>query len=112
MKARMCVSAFCLIVFVVSPQWASGGNTEKKEETVRSIEKRRTELIELSYQIRRFVETALRETQYAKLLADHADQKGFRVERGNGGEAGVLVQHARAEANILPEWFHLRASAI
>ncbi len=68
----MCVSAFCLIVFVVPPLWASGGNTEKKQETVRSIEKRRTELIELGDQIRRFAETALREIQSAKLLADHA----------------------------------------
>ncbi len=112
MKARTCVSAFCLIVFVVPPLWASGGNTEKKQEMVRLIEKRRTELIELSDQIRRFAETALREIQSAKLLADHAGQKGFRVERGNGGEAGVLDQHAHAEANIPPECFPLRASVI
>lgn len=91
MKAHMCVSTFCLIVFVFSPQWASGGNTEKKQEMVRLIEKRRTELIELSDRIWRFAETALRETQSAKLLADHAEQQGFRVERGLAGMPTAFI---------------------
>ena len=91
MKAHMCVSTFCLIVFVVPPLWASGGNTEKKQEMVRLIEKRRTELIELSDRIWRFAETALRETQSAKLLADHAEQQGFRVERGLAGMPTAFI---------------------
>ncbi len=53
-----------------------------KQRIVESIDRQRAELIELSDQLWRFAETALREVKSSKLLADHAEAKGFRVERG------------------------------
>ena len=59
-----------------------GGDIKKKEEVVASIEKQRSELIELSDQVWSFAETALLETKSSKILADHAEKQGFKVERG------------------------------
>ena len=55
---------------------------QQKEAAVASIESHKKDLIDLSDQVWRFAETALRETQSAKVLADYAEQQGFKVERG------------------------------
>lgn len=47
-----------------------------------SVEKHQQELIKLSDQIWGFAETAMRETKSSKVLADYAQQQGFRVTRG------------------------------
>jgi aminobenzoyl-glutamate utilization protein B len=44
--------------------------------------KHQQELIALSDSIWKFVETALMEHKSSKLLADYAEQRGFRVTRG------------------------------
>ena len=59
-----------------------GGDVKKKEEVVASIEKQRAELVKLSDQVWAFAETALLETKSSKVLADHAEKQGFKVERG------------------------------
>lgn len=62
-----------------------------KQAAVASIERHRPELIELSDQVWRFAETALREHRSAKLLADAAQGHGFRVERGVAGMPTAFV---------------------
>jgi aminobenzoyl-glutamate utilization protein B len=62
-----------------------------KEAAVASIEKHKAELINLSDQIWGFAETALRETKSAKLLADYAEQQGFKVERGVAGMPTAFI---------------------
>jgi aminobenzoyl-glutamate utilization protein B len=79
-----------LFLFLVSlPVIATG--SEKKEEAVASIEKHKTELIKLSDQIWAFAETALREHRSSKLLADYAEQQGFKVERGVAGMPTAFI---------------------
>jgi aminobenzoyl-glutamate utilization protein B len=54
----------------------------KKEAAAATVEKHRGDLIDLSDQIWRYAEVALRETRSARALADYAQQQGFEVERG------------------------------
>jgi aminobenzoyl-glutamate utilization protein B len=67
------------------------GDIKKKEEVVASIEKQRSELIKLSDQVWSFAETALLETKSSKVLADHAEKQGFKVERGVAGMPTAFV---------------------
>jgi aminobenzoyl-glutamate utilization protein B len=53
-----------------------------KKSAVESIAKRTNEMTSMSDQIWAFAETALKETKSSKLLADYAEQNGFRVTRG------------------------------
>jgi aminobenzoyl-glutamate utilization protein B len=55
--------------------------SKNKQLAIESIEKHQTDLIKLSDQIWQFAETALRENQSAKVLADYAEAQGFKVER-------------------------------
>lgn len=66
-------------------------DVRKKDEAVASIEKHRGELVSLSDQIWAFAETALREKKSSKLLADYAEQQGFRVERGVAGMPTAFI---------------------
>ena len=56
--------------------------TDTKKAIIASVEKHRGALIDISDKIWAHAETAFEETQSAKLLADYAEQQGFRVERG------------------------------
>jgi aminobenzoyl-glutamate utilization protein B len=67
------------------------GLQKKKDEITASVERHRAELIALSDQVWAFAETALRETRSAKLLADYAEQQGFKVERGVAGMPTAFV---------------------
>ncbi len=78
----LCASAMAFSGFAQNP---------KKDEAVASIEKQKATLIGLSDQIWRFAETALRETRSAKLLADHAEKEGFKVERGVAGMPTAFI---------------------
>ncbi len=53
-----------------------------KQAILSSIGAHRSDLIRLSDQVWAFAETALREYESAKVLADYAEAQGFRVERG------------------------------
>jgi aminobenzoyl-glutamate utilization protein B len=57
----------------------------QKKAAVGLVEKQRSDLIAMSDRIWEYAETALREGQSAKLLADYAEQKGFTVQRGVAG---------------------------
>ncbi len=56
--------------------------SKNKSAVLASVEKHQQELIKLSDQVWGFAETAMRETQSAKVLADYAEQQGFKVIRG------------------------------
>ena len=66
-------------------------DVKTKEAAVASIEKHKAELTNLSDQIWGFAETALREKKSSKLLADYAEQQGFKVERGVAGLPTAFV---------------------
>jgi aminobenzoyl-glutamate utilization protein B len=53
-----------------------------KKAVLASVEKHQGELIRLSNQIWGFAETAMKETKSSKVLADYAQEQGFRVTRG------------------------------
>jgi len=72
---------FCFFLFFPSLTMADD-NLRKKSAAVASIEKHQPELISLSDKIWALAETALRENKSSKLLADYAEQQGFKVERG------------------------------
>ena len=69
-------------LFLFLSFFASAADLKKKSVVVASIEKHQPELIKLSDQIWALAETALRENKSSKLLADYAEQQGFKVERG------------------------------
>src|SRR5712691_2245393 len=89
MNLRLGSVAILLISVLIHP--AFGSELKKKEEAVASIEKHNAELTNLSDQIWRFAETALRETRSSKLLADYAEKQGFEVKRGVAGMPTAFV---------------------
>ena len=62
-----------------------------KKTALDLIEKQRTELIAVSDRVWELAETALKEEQSAKVLADYAEAKGFKVERGVAGLPTAFV---------------------
>jgi len=71
-----------LACLVLIPSLVFGGSVKKKEEAVASIEKHRAEITALSDEVWTLAETALLESQSAKILADYLESQGFKVERG------------------------------
>lgn len=62
-----------------------------KVAAVASVERQRPEMVNLANQVWAFAETALKEKRSAKVLADHAEAQGFRVERGVAGMPTAFV---------------------
>lgn len=62
-----------------------------KQAAVSGVERRAADLIRLSDQIWGFAETALRETRSSAVLADYAEQQGFRVTRGVAGMPTAFI---------------------
>jgi len=90
MKVRL-TSTLLFVSLAVHPLLAFGGDLKKKEDAVASIEKHKSELTDLSDQIWRFAETALRETRSSKALEDYAEKQGFEVKRGVAGMPTAFV---------------------
>ncbi len=85
-------SVAAVVVAVALPFASASAQTNpNKEAAVASIERHRPELVDLSDQVWRFAETALRETKSSKVLADYAERQGFRVERGVAGMPTAFV---------------------
>lgn len=91
MKLRSRSVLILLIALLAWPLSVFGGDLEKKEEAVASIEKHRAELTNLSDQVWAFAETALRETRSSKVLADYAEAQGFEVKRGVAGMPTAFI---------------------
>ncbi|HEX9894217.1 MAG TPA: amidohydrolase [Gemmatimonadales bacterium] len=76
-------------------------NDQLKKEAVSLVDKQMSEMTRLSDQVWRFAETALRETQSAALLADHAEKQGFRVSRGVAGmPTGFIAEYGQGRPII------------
>jgi aminobenzoyl-glutamate utilization protein B len=91
MKLCLYRAAIPFFFFLVFSSLSTAGDLKKKPAAVASIEKHQTVLISLSDQIWALAETALRETKSSKLLADYAEQQGFKVERGVAGMSTAFV---------------------
>jgi len=65
--------------------------SDTKKDIVTSVEKHKANLIKLSDEIWALAETAFEETSSAKLLADYAEQQGFKVDRGVAGMPTAFV---------------------
>jgi aminobenzoyl-glutamate utilization protein B len=91
MNRRIGSVAILLIALLIGPLETLGSEISKKDEAVASIEKHKAELTNLSDQVWRFAETALRETRSSKLLADYAETQGFEVKRGVAGMPTAFV---------------------
>ena len=59
--------------------------SKTKQKIVKTVEAHEPELIALSDKIWGLAETAFEENESAKLLADYAEEQGFKVERGVAG---------------------------
>ena len=64
---------------------------DTKRAAAESVDRNATELTQLSDEVWRYAETALKETRSSKALADFAESKGFRVTRGVAGMPTAFV---------------------
>ena len=71
------------LLFILPPNHTS--DPKLKQAVIAGVERRAADLVRLSDQIWAFAETALRETRSSALLAEYAEQQGFRVTRGVAG---------------------------
>lgn len=65
--------------------------TSSKKAIVKSVEDHRSDLIKISDEIWALAETAFEENRSSKLLADYAEQQGFKVDRGVAGMPTAFV---------------------
>jgi aminobenzoyl-glutamate utilization protein B len=65
--------------------------TPAKRAALNSVERQSADLTGLADKIWAYAETALRETRSAAVLADYAEQQGFKVERGVAGMPTAFV---------------------
>ena len=70
------------ITYALSAQNKTLKIPDNKKAVLLSVETHQQELINLSDSVWKFAETALKETQSSKILADYAETNGFKVQRG------------------------------
>ncbi len=82
-----------LLMFIFSGNllMAQKKSISNKDAVTRSVDSRRTEMVAMSDKIWAYAETALKERQSAKLLADYAESQGFKVERGVAGMPTAFI---------------------
>ena len=78
-------------LLTAAPAAAARPTDAKKNEVAASVDRHRAELVDLSDQVWRFAETALRERRSSALLADYAERQGFKVQRGVAGLPTAFV---------------------
>ncbi|MGH7494189.1 MAG: amidohydrolase [bacterium] len=103
----MKLHCFSAVVLMITSSVHAGSNFKKKKEAITTVDQQRTKLINLSDQIWTFAETALREKKSSKLLADYAEQQGFKVETGVAGLPTAFIAsygQARPFIGILGEY--------
>jgi aminobenzoyl-glutamate utilization protein B len=77
------ITSLCLLGLFLLPGFLQSQNlTKNKSQLLKSIEKHEANLIEISDKIWSLAETAFEENASAKILADYAEEQGFKVERG------------------------------
>lgn len=100
---RLASAAF--LIAVASSTLSSGAAVvpfeKTKRQAVASIDERRDRMIELSDEIWRHAETALRENRSSKALADWAEAEGFRVKRGVASMPTAFVAEYGAGSPVI-----------
>jgi aminobenzoyl-glutamate utilization protein B len=86
------ITLVCLLLFTAGA-WADSAPPPgaSKQAVVQSVDRHAKDLIALSDEIWAYAEPALREHRSAKALADYAQRKGFRVERGVAGMPTAFI---------------------
>lgn len=81
---RLLTPALCLAISItaVAQKQKQEKPSQSKQGVIQSVDKHQAELINLSDQVWAFAETALKEHKSSKVLADYAEQQGFKVTRG------------------------------
>jgi len=87
---RKYIIFFLLLSFTIP--FVQGQKLSKnKKQLIKSIEKHKQNLIEISDSIWELAETAFEETQSSKILSDYAEKNGFSVEKGVAGMPTAFV---------------------
>jgi aminobenzoyl-glutamate utilization protein B len=73
---------FSIYFLVATPTFGQKKLSKNKQFIIHSVESHKADLIALSDQIWALAETAFKEYQSSKLLADYVEKQGFTVERG------------------------------
>ncbi len=77
---------FLFLTFTITFSFAQAKKiSPNKQVVIQSAEKNQTDYIKMSDAIWAYAETALKEYKSSKLLADYAEEKGFRVKREVAG---------------------------
>lgn len=81
---RLLTPALCLAISItaIAQKQKQEKPNQNKQSVISSVDKHQAELINLSDQVWAFAETALKEHKSSKVLADYAEQQGFKVTRG------------------------------
>ena len=86
------LTAMIIVVFSAAALAADDeATTTLKNVAVTSVDKQSAALNALSDQIWAHAEIALKETESGKVLADYAEQQGFRVERNIAGMSMAFI---------------------
>ncbi len=87
MKKALLIAALLMLGTSLSAQKIKAN----KKTIIGSVDEHRQELIQLSDAIWAQAETAFQEAESSKLLADYAEENGFKVERGVAGMPTAFV---------------------
>jgi len=82
---RYLLSLICLLVLSGLSIAQTKKVSSNKSAVTQSVDKAQADYTKMSDAIWAYAETALKEYKSSKLLADYAEQKGFRVQRGVAG---------------------------
>ncbi len=82
-----------VLAIILLPQISQGQKKlpKIKQAAVASVAAHEADLIKLSDKVWSYAETALKEYQSSKLLADYAEHQGFTVERGVAGMPTAFI---------------------
>lgn len=80
-----------VIALIVGVTPALAQSSSAKASAIASVDRQGTDLVALSDRVWELAETALHETRSAEVLAAHAEQQGFTVQRGVAGMPTAFV---------------------
>lgn len=89
MKIRLVLLMVCY--FAMFTTYGQNKISKTKKAILASVKKHEANLIKISDEIWKLAETAFEENQSSKLLADYAEEHGFKVERGVAGIPTAFV---------------------
>ena len=93
--------SFILLIFQVSLVYAQDGLSSHKLQVIQSVESHQSDLIAMSDSIWAWAETAFEEYRSSNLLANYAEDQGFRVERGVAGMPTSFIAEYGSGAPVL-----------